>query len=139
MKHIPIKLGPLALLLTVISICLTVLGLLSFTTARADVSLAQKYGDTVRLRYELEAEGQAFLGEAHQALAAGGDAAAILEGLTGTETGEDGVIRKILTKDGFTLTVGIVPDEEEGIRVVDWSIQKEWEPDTDIGNLWSGE
>lgn len=139
MKHIPIKLGPLALLLTVISICMTVLGLLSFTTARADFSLAEKYGDTVQLRYELEAQGQAFLGEASQALAEGGDAAAVLAGLADIEVDEDGVFRKALTKDGFTLTVGILPDEADGIRVVDWCIRKEWEPDTDIGNLWSGE
>ena len=39
MKQIPIKLGPLTLLLTVISICLTVLAILSFTTARADLRL----------------------------------------------------------------------------------------------------
>lgn len=166
MKHIPIKLGPLALLLTVISICMTVLGLLTFTTARGDLSLAEKYGDTVRLRYELEAEGQAFLGEAHRAIAgygsgAGGDAdvgagrargadsaadagaqtaeLAVLAGLEGAELGEDGVVRKLLTKDQFTLTVGIVPDEEEGVRIVDWSIQKAWEVDSGIGNLWSGD
>ncbi len=42
MKQIPIKLGPLTLLLTVISICLTVLAILSFTTARADLRLAEK-------------------------------------------------------------------------------------------------
>lgn len=136
MKHIPIKLGPLALLLTVISICMTVLGLLAFTTARADLSLARKYGDTVNLRYELEAEGQAFLGEAHRALDGGWDA---LAGLEGVEPGEDGAVRKILTKDGFTLTVGLMPDQENGIRIVEWRISKGWEQDPDIGNLWSGE
>lgn len=139
MKHIPIKLGPLALLLTVISICMTVLGLLAFTTARADLSLAGKYGDTVSLRYALEAEGQAFLGEAHRALTEGGEDAAALAGLPDTEVGQDGVVRRILTKDDFTLTVGILPDEAGGVRIVDWRIQKAWEADSDIGNLWSGE
>lgn len=139
MKHIPVKLGPLALLLTVISICMTVLGILAFTTARADLSLARRHGDTVRTRYELEAEGQAFLGEAHRALeSAGGDRAGLL-GLEGTEAGEDGVIRKSISRDSFTLTVGIVLDTEGGIRIVDWSIQKEWEPKEEMGNLWSGE
>ena len=54
MKQVPIKLGPLALLLTVISICLTTLAILSFTTASADLRLAEKYADTVQTRYELE-------------------------------------------------------------------------------------
>ena len=58
MRHVPIKLGPLAVLLTVISICMTTLGVLAFTTARADWSLAEEYADTVRVRYELEAEPQ---------------------------------------------------------------------------------
>lgn len=136
MKHIPIRLGPLAVLLTVISICMTVLGILTFTTARADLNLARRYGDTVSLRYELEAEGQSFLGKAHRVCAMAGNDSAALEELDGAEVGEDGVVRKKISKSGFTLTVGIVPDEEEGIRVVNWNIQKEWEPDENIGNLW---
>ncbi len=165
MKHIPIKLGPLALLLTVISICMTVLGLLTFATARGDLSLAEKHGDTVRLRYELEAEGQAFLGEACRAIADYEDDAkdtglremsdtnltdsgslakeqtilAALAGLEGVEVGDDGVVRKLLKRDQFTLSVGLAPDEEGGVRVVDWSIQKAWEADSGIGNLWSGD
>lgn len=137
MKHIPIKLGPLALLLTVISICMTVLGILSFTTARADLSLARRHGDTVRLRYELESAGQLFLEEAHNALTMAENDPAGLYDLDDVEVGEDGVVRKIISENGFTLTIGIVPDEEYGIRVVNWNIQKEWEPSDDIGNLWS--
>ena len=64
MHQVPIKLGPLALLLTIISICLTTLSILTFTTSGADLRLAQKYADTVQIRYELEQEGQAFLQEA---------------------------------------------------------------------------
>ena len=63
MKQVPIKLGPLALLLTVISICLTVLAILSFTTARADLRLAERYAATVTERYQLETAGQELLAE----------------------------------------------------------------------------
>ena len=62
MKELPIRLTPLALLLTVISICLTVLGILTYTTARADMNLAETYAETVRTRYELEARGQNWIG-----------------------------------------------------------------------------
>ena len=61
MKDVPVKLGPLALLLTVISICMTVLAILAFTTARADLSLARTYAETVRERYSLEILGQQYL------------------------------------------------------------------------------
>ena len=44
----PIKLGPLALLLTVITICLTTLAILTLTTARADLRLAEKYAERFR-------------------------------------------------------------------------------------------
>ena len=66
MKQIPMRLGPLALLLMVISICMTVLGILTFTTARADLSMAEKYAQTVETRYLLESRGQSFLQEAYE-------------------------------------------------------------------------
>lgn len=135
MKHIPIRLGPLAVLLTVISICMTTLAILNFTTARADFSLAGQYADTVRSRYELEAQGQGFLRRAAGILAEGGDIA----GLEDAEAGEGGVIRKNFSENQFTLTVEIVPDAEAGIRVSSWRIRKAWEADTSMGDLWMGE
>ena len=88
MRHIPIKLGPLALLLTVISICMTTLGVLAFATARADWNLAQKYADTVQTRYALEAEGQRFLQTAAKALEEGNAP----ESLDSTERDDDGTV-----------------------------------------------
>ena len=57
--RMPVKLGPLALLLTVISICLTTMAILTFATARADRRLAEKYAATVDGTYEtvLERDG----------------------------------------------------------------------------------
>ena len=82
MRHIPIKLGPLALLLAVISICMTTLGILTFTTAGADLVMAEKYAATVRNRYELEYQGQSFLRTVGDMLAEGTNAGDI----SGTET-----------------------------------------------------
>ncbi len=132
MKHIPIRLGPLALLLTVISICMAVLGILSFTTARADYSLAEKYASTVQERYALERAGQDFLRQAGEALKAGDR----LEGLAGTETDEDGITHKTLEYEEVRLLIGIVPEGDRGFRVVEWRIQKDWEPAGNEGNLW---
>lgn len=134
MKHIPIRLGPLALLLAVISICMTTLGILAFTTARADWRLAQEYADTVQVRYGLEEEAQRFLQTAQEAL----DGGAALDGLPDTETDEDGVTWRILESGEYQLKVGMVPDQASGLRVVDWRIEKEWEPDEGM-ELWLGE
>ncbi len=128
MKQVPVKLGPLALLLTVISICLTTLAILTFTTARADLSLAEKYADTVKTRYELETRGQEFLQEAKKTSS--------LSSLPGV-TIEDGVYYKELTLDGSILRIGLA-DYGDGVQVVEWRHEKEWTPDTDIGNLWNG-
>lgn len=133
MKHIPIRLGPLALLLTVISICMATLGILSFTTARADYSLAEKYASTVRERYVLEKEGQDFLRQVGEALAEG----SAPEDFPGTD--EDGMIHKTLEYNGVRLLVGILPEGEAGLRIVEWKIQKDWEPEDNTGDLWDGE
>lgn len=135
MRHIPVRVGPLALLLTVISICLTTLGVLAFTTARADLRLAEKYAATVHNRYELEELGQSFLEELGQMLESGEDAGRI----PGVETGEDGVLKWSAERGDFSLRVGIVPKEGKGFQVLYWTIQKEWEPEEGIGNIWLGE
>lgn len=130
MRHVPIKLGPLALLLTVISICMTVLGTLAFTTARADWNLAQKYADTVQSRYTLEAQGQRFLRTAAQALEEGKDPGE----LDGAGKDEDGIVWRTFEKGEFSLQVGIAC-EDGRLRVVNWRIHRDWEPEGDM-DLW---
>ena len=127
----PIKLGPLALLLTVITICLTTLAILTLTTARADLRLAEKYADTVAARYELERMGQAFLQDADNAARTGAaltTPGAVLEGDTATCTFE---------KDGTLLTAVIRLDGKKA-AVAEWKLYREWTEDLDLGNLWPG-
>lgn len=130
MKQVPIKLGPLALLLTVISICLTVLAVLNFTTARADLRLAEKYAETVQTRYALEVRGQAFLQEI------GGMDPADLS-LLDLERDADGVLWTTLEQDGARLRIGFRPTAE-GPEVLAWRQEKEWAQDDRIENLWTG-
>ena len=126
MKQTPVKLGPLALLLAVICICLTALALLNFSTARADMRLAETFADTVRTRYLLETEGQ-------ELLASLGDS----QSLSDWETDSSGISWKVLEHEQFRLRIGL---REEGgeRRVVCWTQEKEWEQDTHIANLWTG-
>ena len=109
MKQVPIKLGPLALLLTVISICVTTLAILTFTTARADLRLAN-------------------LSETDP-----GD-----YGLMDWERDAAGVYWTEFEQDGASLRIGFRPDREAGFTVVSWRQEKGWVEDDSIGDLWDG-
>ena len=126
MKQVPIKLGPLALLLTVISICLTVLAILSFTTARADLRLAERYAATVTERYQLETAGQELLAELRDSD----------PGMLDMERDADGVWWTDLEKNGAHLRIG-VKKGADGWEPVAWRMDKDWEEDTDL-NVWDG-
>ena len=132
MNQVPIRLGPLALLLTIISICLTTLSILTYTTSGADLRLAQKYADTVRVRYELEKEGQAFLEEAEDALAFGMP----LSVLDGASPAPGGAVTGTFEQDGTVLTVKLSQAPDGGLSVDEWIIVRQWEEDGSIGNLW---
>ena len=130
MKQVPIKLGPLALLLTVISICLTTLAILTFTTARADRRLAEKYAETVSTRYSLEIRGQEFLGEA-QAMAENGS----FEFLDDLD--RNGVYWETLEQGGSRLKIG-VRQRGTDAEVLAWKHERLWEEDTSL-NIWLGD
>ncbi len=125
MKNAPIKLGPLALLLAVISICLTTLSILSFSTARADRRLAEKYAQTVTARYALEERGQTAL-------------AGLAMSDEGWEADGEGHLWQSLEQDGARLRIGVEADADGGYRVVAWVLDREWTQDTHIDNLWNG-
>ncbi len=125
MKQVPVKLGPLALLLTVISICLPTLSDLTLTTARADMRLAQKYADTITVRYALERQGQESL-------------RGFTEGKTeGFEADEENIYRKVIEQDGSILRIGLELSDD-GPQIVQWEQEHTWEQDTSIGGLWPG-
>ena len=159
MNHAPVKLGPLALLLTVISICLTILSILTYTTAGADDRLAQRYSQTTTERYELEIAGQEALAEFPAGFEANAEYDNLLASQTGAEvTGEtddnllaspleggggpegtgEGALWKTIEQDGLILTIGATPGAD-GPQVVTWKVSRQWEQDGLIHNLWDGE
>ena len=127
MKKTPIRLGPLMILLLVISIALTTLALLTVTTSRADRALAERFAASVSARYGLERDGSAFA-----ASAADGSA----EAAEGTVTNEDGNIRYTLSRDGYTLVMVLDGRTHE---VLSQEITKDWEYSDEIGDLWDGQ
>ncbi len=130
MKQIPIRLGPLAVLLTVISICLTTLAILTFTTAQADMRLSERFADTVKERYTLEAEGQRFIAELNTKISEEG-AAAAEEYRT-----EEGDYEEQIVLGESTLTIRFRLTEG-GTEVSEWRMLRDWEEDPDL-NFWDG-
>ena len=121
MKQTPIKLGPLALLLTVVCICLVTLSILNYTTSRADDSMSRRYADTVAIRQQLTAEGERFLYEADEQLANGGT----------LETTE-----QTFEQDGYTLTVRLTQTGDT-YEIAQWRLEKQWEEKNEM-DLWPG-
>ena len=131
MKQVPIKLGPMALLLTVISICLTTLAILTFSTARADLRLAEKSAETVCTRYILEARGQELLSELSEA-----DPADF--SLMDLERDRTGIWHAELQEGDAVLRIGVRSSSDGGLRVSSWRMEKEWTEDDSLDNLWDG-
>lgn len=124
MNKVPVKLGPLALLLTVISICLSTLAILNFNTAHADLRLAQKYAETVSTRCKLEVMGQEYL-------------STLSDGEIDGEADENGIYRRDFELDGAHLRIELRMEGGE-YKIVSWRQEKDWAQDEFIENLWIG-
>ena len=118
MKNIPIRLGPLALLLCVISICMTSLSMLSVANASADMRLARRYAQTVETRYLLEQRGQEFLKQME-------------------EQSSEEAIEEEFTENGYQLQIRL-RKTADGYEIEYWKINKIWEEPTQIDHLWEG-
>lgn len=131
MKQMPIKLGPLALLLTVISICLTTLAILTFATAQADLRLAEKAAETLQQRYALEVQGQEFL----QGLSETDPADYSLMDL---ERNAAGIWQAEMREGDAVLRIGFRPAVDGKVQVLSWRMEKDWVEDDSLGTLWDG-
>lgn len=109
MNSSKLRLGMLSILLTIIVICMAVLSLLSFATSMADLRLARRYARTIEIRYELEEEGRRLLEQ-------------------------QGIIETEIYNEDYKLV--IEAEGKDNIRT--WRIEKVWEEDTSIDDLWGG-
>lgn len=91
--HGSVRIGPISLFTLIIILCLSVLAVLSVTTARAELSVTERQAATTTETYGLETAAQMFVAEVDGALARDNDAAllAVLEdyGITAAEQPAD--------------------------------------------------
>ena len=153
MNH-KIRLGPIAVFLAVIAAVVATLAILTFATSRADAALAERFAAVTAVRYELEEEGNRFLqalgesagqpGEGQPGESTPGGNAA----LSGNISSLDRRWKYYAEKDGYALTVEVVPAGEEtaadaesavsGWKIKKWKINKLWEVDDPFDDLWPG-
>ena len=114
MESRPVRLGWLSLLLTVIILCLATLSVLSFSTARADLALAQKQARQAQSVYALECAGQQWLAELDAALAQAGDTAEL-----------DALLPHGTAREGPGVSA-VLEGADGGYRVIQWQQSAEW-------------
>ena len=133
MRQKPTKLGVLALLLLVIAICLVTLGVLTFSTAQADLRLAERYGETTWQQYQREQAGQTFLEEVQRTLDSGGR----ISDLPDVTVNGD-IYEKTFTVGNASLCVGLREDGRGRFEVVRWETKAQWSPQEQTNELWGG-
>lgn len=69
--HGSVRIGPISLFTLIIVLCLSVLAVLSVTTAQAELSITERQATTTTETYQLEVRGQEFVAEVDGALAKG--------------------------------------------------------------------
>ena len=99
--------------------------MLSFTTGQADLRLAQRYADTVQERYALEAEGQEFYAEVCSGNALQSGLPVVSETLEGS--------------NGLSLQIELRQNAQGAYDIVSWKYVRDWEENTDLDNIWTGE
>ena len=163
MSH-KIRLGPVAVFLSVVAVVLTTLAVLTIATSNADKVMAERFAKVTQIRYELENEGEKYLMAIDEAVAPGaaGSASSGKSGKSsgigksgksagsntgpaslaqslGAEVTDNNTIRKVIEKDGYELTIEITePDGAGNYDISTWKITKKWNAEDPFGNIWQG-
>ena len=132
-----VRLGPIAIFLTVVAMVLSTMAVLTVSTSHADKALTQRFADVTKTRYALEAEGQRFLQQVDEQIAGQGEAVDAEK--LGAER-VDGGVEKELKKNGYTLRIRVSdPDKDGNFTVKQWKIVKDWKVEDPYSNVWQGE
>ena len=129
MNGVKLRLGPLALVLTVITVCLTILSMLDISTAMADYRLAQHFAVSVSESYALETEGYSMISSICE-----GDAE-IDELMTQSE---DGIYAAVIDGESSSLHIEAKVNENGGLDILSFRIYGQWQEDDSMGDLWAG-
>ena len=129
-----LRLGPVAVFLTIIAVILTTLATLTIATSRADVVLAERFAEMTRIRYSLEAQGSEFLSGLAEELNAGASLSSISE----LNRRADGIFEYKAERDGYELVIRLTESDEDLYDIKEWKITKVWEEEDLNQGIWAG-
>ena len=129
-----LRLGPIAVFLTVVAIVLTTLATLTIATSRADAVLAERFATMTAIRYSLEKEGNEFLYEVTQKLENG----ASLNSISDLNRTDDGMYEYKAEKDGYELKIRLAPEGSDSFSIEEWKITKIWNEEELSQDIWLG-
>lgn len=130
----PVRSGALTLLITVVAICLAVLGVLAFSTARADWALARRALDRFELDAACENQAQEWLARVDEALAAGDP---LPDGAQPDETGRLETVIEGAEGRRLTVALQLTGQASPRWRIEAWQLSQAWQPDESL-DLWDG-
>jgi len=141
MKH-NIRLGPIAIFMTIVVIVLATLSVLTTATTNADKVMAQRFADITKARYELEAKGEKFIQQYDEQAQSG----KIDLKKLGVGQSDDEYVKNIKNK-GYILEIRIRPQrssvspgsKNKRYEITLWKLSKEWNADDPYSNVWKGE
>ena len=133
MEH-KLRLGPIAVFLTVVAIILTTLATLTIATSRADAVLAERFATMTAIRYSLEKEGNEFLYEVTQKLENG----ASLNSISDLNRTDNGMYEYKAEKDGYELKIRLAPEGSDSFSIEEWKITKIWDEEELSQDIWLG-
>ena len=129
-----LRLGPVAVFLTVVAVILTTLATLTIATSHADVVLAERFAEMTQIRYSLEAQGSEFLSNMAEELEAGASLSSISE----LNRKADGIFEYKAERDGYELVIRLTESDEDLYDIREWKITKVWEEEDLNQGIWAG-
>lgn len=126
-----VRLGSISLLVTVILLCVIVLAVLSISTVRGDLLLAEHTAESVSDWYELQNDGQRWLAQVDQVLSQHPWEECDGYLPEGTSRDED-QIAVTLNREGRTLQIELVRDEDASYHIARWVETTDWEEETSL-------
>ena len=130
-----VRLGSISILMSVILLCVTVLAVLSLTSARADDVMAQRFADQTSAYYDLQNEGQRYLAKADEEIKRSGfDGAISALSADGAYLDLDGNIVREIENETMKLTI-ILSSGADGYKVEVYRTGILWEEDLTLDLL----
>jgi hypothetical protein len=128
------RLGPVAIFLTIIVMVLATLAFLTISTSNADMTTANRFASVTAARYRLEADGDRFLSLASEAGKSGND----ISKIPGAGSEDDGYIFK-KELNGYRLVIRIsTPDRNGDFEVRSYKMNRMWNPSDPASDIWTG-